>query len=339
MTYHVRLRLKELLEQRGMKQIELAHLLGIGQDAVGNMVSKPRLRLRTELIAQLIEVFDVEPNELFEFVAEDVFFSARVLGELTVHLACSSIHGAARGHEPFHVDTLSLNYWDLCAFDHIRDHAESLGIRVRLVPHRPYDRPDKLVDRLFKEGAHVFVGSQLTAQLTEWVVSRMYKVTAYDVSRTDDFPATMGWDRRPELSGKSAFGFQVSGNQKPGIYRGDQLIAERTHEEAGQGKDCGLIVTWRDTDGIAPNGFRKDRCLVVCSGHGGPGTEACAKVLVDPAYAVEVYPTQALKPRMRAVVADYSRPPMTIRDGFDNRELISQSLLDIDLSKAPERAA
>lgn len=62
----VRLRLHELMRERGLTQTELAKMSGISRVAIGNLVRDPRA-ISLSTIQALCDALGVTPAELFEY--------------------------------------------------------------------------------------------------------------------------------------------------------------------------------------------------------------------------------------------------------------------------------
>lgn len=58
-------RLKELREERGISQEELAELSGISRTTLSKIENNEEANVNTRTIAKLSDVFDVKPSEIF----------------------------------------------------------------------------------------------------------------------------------------------------------------------------------------------------------------------------------------------------------------------------------
>lgn len=67
----VRLRVKELLEERGLTKYSLYKQLGMSYHNFNNMVENKTSSIRYERIEALCLFFNVTPNELFEWDFEE----------------------------------------------------------------------------------------------------------------------------------------------------------------------------------------------------------------------------------------------------------------------------
>ncbi len=315
MTMFVRLRLAELLEERGLTQAELRRSTRLSEDRVSRLFHNRWSQITRKEIGLLLQALDATPAELFKVYARSVFFGSRWVGPLAIHVSARYPRGSAEpaigGAQDLSGDPLTFNDRDIQAYKAIYDHARSLGIEVALEPHgRDSLTPAGYLD-LVRDGTHVIIGSNLTGQLSEFALAQMYDAPAFDDRVLDQFPFNFSWTQGRNV--RSSFGFEGGPRQvDEGIYstREKRVVAWRTHVPSGVGKDCGLIAVYRvesppDQD---VHGIRKERCVIVVAGHGRLGTLGCAQVLVDPRYEEQLYPETAKQPRMFVVQVEYFRP-------------------------------
>lgn len=331
------LRLREILRERGWRLSQLARETGLNEDRLRDLLHDRWARLERGELTRLIQVLDVPPSELFEVWRRDVFFGARRSGGLTIHVSSQSVgHSQEDARAQGRLDGLFVSLWDARAADCVYWYARSLGISVRFCYHAPLGSgqttPERTVEELFPEGSHVVVGSPLAFDLSERTASLIHRVPPFDCRSLDRFEFNFVWARhRPQ---KSSFGFTSVGDEMPpGVFsvRRRKLVARRTAAEGGQGEDCGLIVTFRipaTPREWKKTGIRRERCIVILAGHGGPGTLGCAHAVTDERLTPEFYPPQGWIPWMRAVRATVWRNPPRLAEGFDNRQLCSVDLVD-----------
>ena len=67
MIYLLRLRAKEILEERGMSKYSLYKGLGMSYQNFNNMINNKTASIKYENIEAMCVFFDITPNELFEF--------------------------------------------------------------------------------------------------------------------------------------------------------------------------------------------------------------------------------------------------------------------------------
>ncbi len=65
----VRLRLSEILKERGMKQMDLAVKTGLSENTISDLVSSVR-QVRLDTIAKICDALDVQPGDLLEYTPE-----------------------------------------------------------------------------------------------------------------------------------------------------------------------------------------------------------------------------------------------------------------------------
>ena len=63
----LRLRAKEILEERGMSKYSLYKGLGMSYQNFNNMINNKTASIKYENIEAMCIFFDITPNELFEF--------------------------------------------------------------------------------------------------------------------------------------------------------------------------------------------------------------------------------------------------------------------------------
>lgn len=71
MNKKVNLKLRDLLEEHGMTQKELAAKAGVRENTISNLLKDNKQGVRFETLARIASVFNLnDPNELFEIVDE-----------------------------------------------------------------------------------------------------------------------------------------------------------------------------------------------------------------------------------------------------------------------------
>lgn len=71
MNKKVNLKLRDLLEEHGMTQKELAAKAGVRENTISDLLKDNKQGIRFETIARIASVFNLnEPNELFEIIDE-----------------------------------------------------------------------------------------------------------------------------------------------------------------------------------------------------------------------------------------------------------------------------
>lgn len=71
MNKKVNLKLRDLIEEHGMTQKELATKAGVRENTISNLLKDNKQGVRFETLARIASVFDLnDPNELFEIVDE-----------------------------------------------------------------------------------------------------------------------------------------------------------------------------------------------------------------------------------------------------------------------------
>ena len=311
MPMFVRLRLTEMLKEKGMTQADLGRRTGLSEERISKLVRNHWSQLKRAEIGLLLQALDARPAELFKAYTPSIFFGSRWEGPLTLHLSARSTgNGRAYRHDPSG-DPLEFNDRDVEAYKLIHDHAAELGIHVELALHGRDSLDRSAYLDLAEIGTHIVIGSNRTGELSEYALAQMYSANAFDGSDLDRFPFNFSWG--DGINVQSSFGFDSrSRSLEEGIYstRDRKLVARHTHPKGGLGEDCGLIAVYRVESPPEQNkyGIRKERCVVVVAGHGRVGTLGCAKLLVDPAYEEKLYPKTAEQPRMFVVQVKYFRP-------------------------------
>ncbi len=319
MKIFVRLRLAELLEERGLTQADLRRMTRLSEDRISKLYHNLWSQVTRREIGLLLQAIDATPAELFKVYARSVFFGSRWVGPLAIHVSARYARGSAKSAtasararaSDLSGDPLSFNDRDIQAYKAIYDHARSLGIEVAIEPHgRDSLTPSGYLE-LVRDGTHVIIGSNLTGQLSEYALAQMYDAPAFDDRVLDQFPFNFSWAQGRNV--RSSFGFEGGPRGvAEGIYSTQEkrVVARRTQVLGGVGEDCGLVAVYRvesppDQD---VHGIRKERCVIVVAGHGRLGTLGCAQVLVDPRYEEQLYPETAEQPRMFVVQVQYFRP-------------------------------
>ena len=71
MNKKVNLKLRDLLEEHGMTQKELAAKAGVRENTISDLFKDNKQGIRFETLARIASVFNLnEPNELFEIIDE-----------------------------------------------------------------------------------------------------------------------------------------------------------------------------------------------------------------------------------------------------------------------------
>ena len=71
MNKKVNLKLRDLIEEHGMTQKELATKAGVRENTISDLLKDNKQGIRFETISRIASVFNLnEPNELFEIVDE-----------------------------------------------------------------------------------------------------------------------------------------------------------------------------------------------------------------------------------------------------------------------------
>ena len=71
MNKKVKLKLRDLLEEHGMTQKELAAKAGVRENTISDLLKDNKQGIRFETLARIASVFNLnEPNELFEIIDE-----------------------------------------------------------------------------------------------------------------------------------------------------------------------------------------------------------------------------------------------------------------------------
>lgn len=306
----IQLRLKELLDERGMTQAELRRRTGLSEDRIGRLYQNKWEQLSRRELGLLIHALEAAPAALIRSWSPNVFFGARETPPLTIHLSSRSASRDAMGSRSSQVETIAINERDMEAFKLIHDYARGLGVEVRFEHHSPQSMAPEEFERLTATGSHLIIGSPVTGQMPEYAVTRMYDVSAFDMSTQPLVPFNFSWGDGTGI--QSSFGFDgETHGLGEGIFSNETrtLVAERTHNKGGDGLDCGLIVVERTEmpPGDDDEGIRNERCVIVLAGHGRLGTLGCAKVLIDKNFEERLYPEESGKPKMFVVQADYFR--------------------------------
>ena len=307
----VKLCLRELLEKIGMPQAELRRRTGLSEDRIGKLCRNQWEHLSRSELGLLIHALKTFPAALIRSWSPNVFFGARWTPPLTIHLSARATlprNGKTLGSAQ--VDTVAINERDIEAFMLIYHYARGLGVEVRFELHTPQSMSPEEFTRLTASGSHLIIGSPVTGQMPEYAVSKMYGVSAFDMRVRHVAPFNFSWAAGTGI--QSSFGFDgATLRLGEGIYSNETqgLVAERTHNRGGAGRDCGLIVVERTElpPGDDNHGIRKERCVIVLAGHGRLGTLGCAKVLVDKSFEERLYPQESGQPRMFVVQAEYFR--------------------------------
>jgi hypothetical protein len=178
----------------------------------------------------------------------------------------------------------------------------------------------------FADGqAHIFIGSPPSSDSAEAVVAAAHNVPSFSPNLFwRAFPYVILWPRFRKVP--STWGWtSTEGRYGIVLTKTAKIVARRTSIEFGLGDDAGLILVLRlaVTD---PTCARREGLIIVLSGVSGPGTLACARVLLHQAFAArELYPTEVGVPLMRAVAASYKRPQAD--NTCDNRVLFDWRLV------------
>jgi DNA-binding Xre family transcriptional regulator len=338
LRHNVRCRLKALLAERRRPQKWLARRsrevgCPLSQTRITQLTTNTFKRISAEEISVLCQILGVGPAELFEVYENSVWFGAQQRKHLTIHVAMRSLPVAPgeRAQVPLH--RLMTSGWDVRALQLCIEHARSRGIYCSVelhAPREPFAPGARTILDLFPEGTHIVMGSPITSDFTERVVSLMHGVPPFEEARLESFRYGFVWSEAREVR-SSSFAFRSS-EHRTGIWcnRERRVVAERRDTAGGEGSDCGLIITYRSPEpGKMPReaGLRTERCVIVLAGHGAPGTLACTKLLCDRAHDFELYPPEERTAHMRAVKATVLKADDGTLD--DNRDLTEQSLVEV----------
>ncbi len=305
----VELCLRELLEREGMSQAALQRQTGLSEDRIGKLCRNQWAHLTRVELGLLIHALKTDPAALIRTWSPNVFFGALGTPPLTIHLSArATLPRDGKGSSQ--VDSVAINERDMEAFKLIYDYALGLGVEVRFELHTPQSMSPEEFARQTATGSHLIIGSPVTGQMPEYAVAEMYGVSAFDTRQRDLAPFSFSWVAGTGI--QSSFGFDgATLGLGEGIYSNETkgLVAQRTHNQGGDGLDCGLIVVERTElpPGDDNRGIRKERCVIVLAGHGRLGTLGYAKVLIDKSFEERLYPAASGQPRMFVVQAEYFR--------------------------------
>jgi DNA-binding Xre family transcriptional regulator len=335
-------RLREIMDQKGIKVEELHRMSGVGREAISALRGRNWQRVSGVVMGRLCATLDITPNDLFVLNPEDIWAPIRLGGEVTIHYGSRSFEETRRRLDPAGEAVLTGQYvgvWDVRVYKLITEFLKQsrLDVSVSLQEHagrdQGYDPAVRTaVSQIFERGNHILIGSPVACQFAEEVVSHAFGVAPYTPEKREAFPYGFVWDG--QRASASSFGWQGMGREF-GIHsnRARKLVARRTMVKAGRGQDCALVLVYRIFN--PPNRrdeSDKERVIICILGHSGAGTLAGAKVATDPRCAAGLYPPKRGVPHMRVVNATYTRAPIpTLRD---NREVDDAFLVD-DLPPEP----
>jgi DNA-binding Xre family transcriptional regulator len=334
----VHCRLREIMEERGIKVEALHRMSGVGREAICALRGPNWQRVSRVVMGKLCGALNITPNDLFILNPEDMWAPIKLGGEVTIHYGSRSLDETHSGPDGADETILTGQYigtWDMRAFKCITEYLKQsrLDVSVSLQEHvnrkeRGFDPAVReSVRQIFERGNHVVIGSPIANQFTEEVVCHAYGVPPYTPKRREAFPYGFVWDSR--RTSTSSFGWQGMGKQF-GIWstRARKLVAHRTMVKAGEGQDCALILVYRIfvPQARREHGSDKERVVICILGHSGAGTLAGAMVATDRNCAAGLYPTERGVPHMRAVRATYTRAPISTLQ--DNREVTEAALVE-----------
>lgn len=67
----IRIRLKDILQERDMAQAELSRLSGVREEVISRMVNNKYERIQLEHLECIMRILEVDFNEFFEMVWEE----------------------------------------------------------------------------------------------------------------------------------------------------------------------------------------------------------------------------------------------------------------------------
>lgn len=323
--YHFRLKLQDLLKKHGLTQARLAAEIGMDAQRLSDLLHGRWKRLYRHEVERLLAFFGCDFDELFEAFRRDCFFSAYQTKHISVHVACGPRE--TESGRPFDRDYVA--GFDFEALSLLLGHASRHDIRATVVSS--YERTPRemagirVIDHLYPDGTHILLGSQLSNSFVERVVCLMYGVAPFDEAQRARFPYCFAW----EHGAPSSFG--ITRAAEPGVIatQSGERVARREDREVGAGSDCGIVVSYRVP--LEPkrqrHGFRVERTVIVCAGHGGPGTYACVRAITENPGAF--YPPHPSQPWMRVVQAETHRTPKADAPRFDGREVVKVHVLEV----------
>ncbi len=329
-------RLGEILQERNISQKALAASTQLSTRTISRIVHQRIESIDLDTLESLCRTLHVQPGEIFCIDLFSFWSRIRKIGQACTHIGsgvcptCAPIStvGAVDGCRE------SCGRWDVIAAHEMANlFADKVGISVEEHMHSNAVYPNGVIPvglhNFMHDGrVHVIFGSPVSNTFAERVIAgEIYGVQPGSPSNLEAFPYVLVF---PEGHVVSAFSRDGKLNEC-GIIdtQSGELVARRIFvpQGGGHGKDCALLIIVRtrplrlDTSDPG-NG---EGMIICCCGHSGPATLACTKVLGDPHYASELFPSQVDQPIMRVVTAEYERPNSTKL--ADIRKLTSYELL------------
>ncbi len=331
MPHVIKLEIRAIRTRLGLNRAKFAEKVGMRADRIGELESNRFAQLSREELAKLFAV--AAPAKLFTVYEPSIFYGAKQLGPLRIHLSLHSVGPAGEN------ESLYVSAHDDEAARVLGNYARKEHIVVESVqepPRSPRDRLATSIETQFPTGSAIVVGSQLKADLAELAICNMYEVTPFDARGRDRVPCHLVFDPR-RAPPSSAFGYAAaSPDSECGIYsqKARRIVARVTHVPAGTGgtgEDCAIVAAYRIPMGKSDEGTALERCVVVLCGMTGLSTLAAAKAVIDPALIEEFVPTYYWQPRMRVLKVSYQRTLLRMAPGYDNRisdkcELVPEEL-------------
>jgi DNA-binding Xre family transcriptional regulator len=337
---HVHCRLREIMRERPITVEELHRITGVGREAICALRSPSWQRVSRHVIGKICGALNITLDQLFILNPQDIWASIKLSGEVTIHYGSRSLPEAplAGGTPDEDAVTMAGQYigtWDTRTFKWIFEYLKQTGLDVNVTLQEHVSDAERGFDpsahdsarQIFESGNHVVIGSPVANQFTEEVVCHAYGVPPYAPQKREAFPYGFVWDSRRTVI--SSFGWQRIGSEF-GIAstRTGRLVAWRTMVKEGEGKDCALILVYRNFVPPARRrpGGDKERVVICILGHSGAGTLAGAQVATNPKCTAGLYPPESGKPHLRVVGATYTRAPIgSLRD---NRQVTDAFLVE-----------
>lgn len=327
--------LDEIMHELGLENADVQKRCGLTRKQVGSFRQNDFKRIDRELIPKLVLGLEVPFERLFSIYEADPWYPVRKHRQLTVHLGCDTYPIGHEAPTDGAFGRYSYGAWDVNTWFEGQAFLNEFKGKIT-VDFREHDRgadPERdkrLISDVFEKGGdHLIIGSPIANRFTEFVVSKMYKVSPFTESAHSDFPMNFVWDSK--VPTPSSFGYQGEGNTFGIIStKTSRFAAERTFVAQGEGLDCALIVVLRVLSSKAERdrfGSNDERVIICLIGHSGLGTQAALRVLKDRRHAGALWPPARQAPLMRVVSARYSRDPGS--NGRDNRVLTGWELAEV----------
>ena len=350
-------RLLEIMREQHITVDELHRRTRVCRDAITALRLNSSQLVSPVSIARICEALNITLSDLFVLMPEDIWAPIRLAREVTIHYGSRSFGEprlATGGPQDSLLSQQFIAARDTRAANWVSEYLMKLGagIAVHRREHmtgigRGFDPSiADAVRQVFERGNHVVIGSPVANQFAEEVVCHAHGVQPYVPRMHEAFPYGFVWDSRRSIT--SSFGWQGHGRGRSenfgpsfGIFSTQQgrLVAFRTVVAEGEGDDCALILAHRifQPQAVRTASAADERIVICILGHGGPGTEAAARVATDPKYAAGLYPPTRGTPHMRVVGAKYTRTATP--DMVDNRVLTEAYLIDDNPSPPTPAAA